>query len=120
MGVDRKMIVFFFPFLSSLVVLLSREAHICVDYDDDVGIHFFAINCPPSPRHLSRAYLSRCSRVMRRIPNVPGSCSRRVGIGCLLCVGEAEGPDMAGKLGVLLVILGTRLKRLEQNASFGQ
>src|SRR5438874_5672982 len=79
MGVDRKMIVFFFPFLSSLVVLLSREANICVDYDDDVGIHFFAINCPPSPRHLSRAYLIRCSRVMRRIPNVLGSCSRRAG-----------------------------------------
>jgi len=27
---------------------------------------------------------------------------------------------MAGKLGVLLVILGTRLKRLEQSASLGQ
>jgi hypothetical protein len=28
--------------------------------------------------------------------------------------------SMAGKLGVLLVILGTRLKRLEQSASLGQ
>ena len=27
---------------------------------------------------------------------------------------------MAGKLGALLVILGTRLQRLEQSASFGQ
>src|SRR5260370_6527680 len=35
--------------------------------------------------HLSRAYLSKNPRVMRRIPNSPGSYSRLVGIGCLLC-----------------------------------
>ncbi len=39
----------------------------------------------PCPHHLSRAYLSKNSRVMRRIPNSPGSYSRLVGIGCLLC-----------------------------------
>ncbi len=43
-----------------------------------------ASQCSNTP-HLSRAYLSRYSRVMRQIPNLLGTCSRPVGIGCLLC-----------------------------------